>query len=283
MRRGKYSNEEIEFITQYSQILGYKKIAEKLDRSLEGLKSKINSLGLPLTNKCSLSEEELENIQFITSFIKLDIDFSISNNPKELAYFLGFFWSDGYIREDGGLIIEIVEEDGEVLKPIFDKIASFSIYKRKREGRKPQMSFYQLNPEISSKLRLLGKYPHSIKSHDKIFQFIPKKFHVWFLRGLIDGDGCFYFRYTERSRSSQFSISGALNQDWSGLLKILKNYMPSIKEISRISDHGNSSIIRCTNGTEISNFISTLYEEKDNIWLPRKYEKALTIKEANLK
>ena len=38
---------------------------------------------------------------------------------------------------NGEIRIEIAEEDGENLKPIFMKLASFSIYKRKRDGRKP--------------------------------------------------------------------------------------------------------------------------------------------------
>ena len=54
------------------------------------------------------------------------------------------------------------------------------------------MTFFYSDPNIISLLYNLGKYPHSSESHEKILNYIPKKYHIWFIRGLIDGDGNFY-------------------------------------------------------------------------------------------
>lgn len=43
------------------------------------------------------------------------------------------------------------------------------------------------------------------------------------------------------------------------------------------SSSGNSSCLRCSNTKNIKKFIEILYKVKDNIWLTRKYNKAICI------
>ena len=157
------------------------------------------------------------------------------------------------------------------------KLASFSIYKRKRDGRKPQITFYYKDNSVCDTIQKLGKYPNSIESHKKIFEYIPKPYHIWFLRGLIDGDGCFYIHDYGNTISRQFSIAASIDFDWSFLI----TYMESLGIYCQVnkaeSSAGKSSHIRCTDSKSIKQFINLLYKDNDKIYLDRKYNKAILL------
>lgn len=265
-----YTEEEINFLKEFGPKYGPKICADKLGRGLEGVKSKFYKLGISISGE-SVSEEEIASLTFNSSFKELNIEFENHKNPKELAYWLGFFWADGYIRKDSELVIEITEEDGLTLKPIFMRLASFKIYKRSREGRKPQMSFYYRDKSIAQILKSLGKYSNSIESHEKILKYIPEKYRNYFIRGLIDGDGCFY----TDSKHVQFSITNSINYDW----EYLKNYFKSVYNLNCLihnteTNNGNSSTLRASGKYNIIEFIKQLYKIKDGVWLPRKFNKS---------
>lgn len=273
-----YTEEEIQFIKDHVEKYGIKICAEKLNRPVQGVKNKVLRLNIDASLDGWATNEEKENLKFESNFKKLELDFNKSKYPKELAYFLGFLWSDGYVSESTKRIaIEIVEEDGIEIKHILDKVCTFSIYNRNRKGRKPQMTFYYSDLEPVKTLYSLGKYPHSIESHEKILSFIPEEYHIYFLRGLIDGDGCFYIHDYVRWIATQFTICGNVEQNWDYLIKLLLKYGLNCNISQRNGEKGNSSIIRNTNRIELKTFIGNLYKVEDNIWLPRKYEKAMQI------
>ena len=264
-----YTEEEINFLKEFGPKFGPKICADKLGRGLEGVKSKFYKLNIPISGE-DTTEEEIKSLIFNSSYINLNIEFENHKNPKELAYWLGFFWADGYIRKDSELIIEITEEDGIMLEPIFMRLASFKIYKRSREKRKPQMSFYYRDKNIAKILKSLGKYSNSIESHEKILNYIPEKYRNYFIRGLIDGDGCFY----TDSKHVQFSISNNINYNWNYLQNYFNNiYNLNCSIINTKTNNGNSSSIRASGKYNIIEFIKQLYKIKDRIWLPRKYTK----------
>lgn len=271
-----YSREEIEFLKKNAEKFGAKICSEKINRPLQGTISKINRLGLKNTNNPKVTKEEIDSLVFVSKFKSLTIDFNETNNPKQLAYFLGFLWANGYVHNNE-LKIEITEEDGIDIEHIFTNLASFSIYKRIRNKRKPQMTFYYRDAKIYNQLKSLGKYPNSIESHEKILNYIPKKYHIWFLRGLIDGDGCFYIHDYGDTISRQFSITGSINFNWDFLKNLLKSYNLNCTINLSKSEHSNSSRIRCTDSNSIKNFIKILYKDLDGIYLTRKYNKAISM------
>lgn len=271
-----YSKEEITFLKENAEKFGAKICSEKLNRPLQGVISKINRLGLKNTDKPKVTQKEIDSLVFTSSFKKLNLDFSQTKTPKELAYFLGFLWADGYVHK-GELKIELAEEDGINIENIFKILATFSIYKRNRKGRKPQMTFYYKDFEIFNLLVSLGKYPNSIESHEKILNYIPKEYHLWFLRGLIDGDGCFYIHDQGNTILRQFSIAASLDFDWTYLNNILQTYGLKCSIKKSETSHGNSSHIRCSDSNSIKNFIKILYKELDGIYLDRKYNKAIML------
>ena len=274
-----YSNEEIEFLKENAPKFGAQICAEKLNRKVDSVRYKLSRLGICSKKDKSLTKEDIDNLEFKSSFKELSLDFSKTNTPKELAYFLGFFWADGYNKpKDKALVIEIAEEDGTVLAPIFMRIATFSIYKRSREGRKPQITFYYRDEHLFELINSLGKYPNSTESHEKILKFIPDEYLLYFLRGLIDGDGSYYLS----DKAVQFNIVSSINYDWSYLQYILKKYGIETTVNKTESDKGNSSRLRCSNPSKIKAFLNVLYRVKDHIWLDRKYLKAQMILNNNM-
>lgn len=270
-----YSNEEIAFLKENAPKFGAAICAQKLGRSLNSVRSKLSSLKVPSIISKDITEEDIKSLDFKSSLRELNINFETTKTPKELAYFLGFFWADGYVREkDNNLLIEIVEKDAENLKPIFNRLATFSIYRRKREGRQVQITFRYKSKEIVNFFKSLGKYPHSTESHKKILSLIPEPYQIYFIRGFIDGDGSFYIG---SKGVTQLSIASSVEQDWEGLKTKLENYGLTLSVQKTCTEKGNSSHLRCTNSKLIKNFVEVLYKIKDNIWLDRKYEKAMKI------
>lgn len=273
-----FTEKEINFLKEYSSIYGGEQCSSILNRPVRSIYLKCRSLKLSLNKAKTLSNEEIESLRNSISNKVLSLDFSIY--PKELSYFLGYFWADGYLSKNQ-LRIEITREDADVIKPIFDKVCSFSLCYRYRKGRKAQACFSCTNPKVFTTLKELGKYPNSMESHEKILNFIPKEYHIWFLRGLIDGDGCIYKCKTSPSLI-QFSISNSYSFDWSYLVKyLIDNFNCYCKVSRRISKGGknSSSYIRCCGKYKVANLLKCLYSEPDNIYLPRKYKKIIAVLE----
>ena len=133
------------------------------------------------------------------------------------------------------------------------------------------MSFYYRDKSIAQILKSLGKYSNSIESHEKILKYIPEKYRNYFIRGLIDGDGCFY----TDSKHVQFSITNIINYDW----EYLKNYFNDVYNLNCLIhntkiNNGNSSTLRVSGKYNIIEFIKQLYQIKDGIWLQRKFNKS---------
>lgn len=253
-----YSKEDCEFLRQNYLKISVEESSKILGRTEESIRQKARSLGLskkenPL-NRLVINPNLIINPDFIT---------------KESAYFIGFFWADGYITKNV-LAMEITEEDGKVLEPIFNKLWKFNTSFRQREKRKPQMSFNFSSKEVVEFFKNMGKYSYSVESHEKILNHIPENLHKYFLRGLIDGDGCFYFN----DKICQLYISGRIDQDWSYLIKKFYEIGITFNINTENLESGKSSAIRATDISKIREFILYLYEENDGIYLTRKYEKA---------
>ena len=100
-----------------------------------------------------------------------------------------------------------------------------------------------------------------------------KKLQIFFLRGLIDGDGSFY--WNEKKKYAQFTLASSYNQNWDYLLEFLKDFNPFIRR--NINFSGKSSILRITGKDNIINFIKFLGYETNQLGLKRKNDYALNI------
>lgn len=257
---------EKEYILQNYSQFGPKLVSEELGRSQSTI------INFAKKQNLKISDEKLNSLDLPKFQFNLDFSTRFDNISKELAYWLGFFWADGTIKGNT-LSIEITEEDGTQLEPLFNQIYPFHIYKRSREGRKPQMSFSVNDKKIAEKLSEFGKYPHSSESHQKIFDYLNSfELQLCFLRGLIDGDGNFYVH----SEYGQFSITSNINQDWTYLLEFLKDFNPNVKTEDRSTKY---SQFRITGRDNLTRFIEFLQYDSIEIGLSRKKEKAKQIVE----
>lgn len=278
MTNRRFTKEEEDFLIENGDYYGVNVCADKLNRPVRSVSGKMRRLIGHATWKCSATQEEIDNLLFDEKWRPLTFDFSLTKTPKELAYFLGYFWADGYIDQKGGLTIEIIKEDADDIVEIFDRLATFQKYSRKREGRKEQSTLrYQNEKENVDLLYFLGKYPKSIESHEKIINYIPNKYIEYFLRGFFDGDGCLYITKT-KYLAAQMVISGRYETDWSFLINFLKERYGITFRIKRVDNGARKySQILCTDSKEIQGFLNKIYNVKDNIWLNRKYEKVKII------
>jgi hypothetical protein len=195
---------------------------------------------------------------------------------KEFVYFLGFLWSDGYI-ERKRTMLEIIEEDAKNIIQDIKKIDFLNIctMSRKRKNRKPQMSIYFCNVNFYDNFQSKYFQNKSEVSPTELLMKIPENLKRYFYQGLIDGDGCFYFKKSLR----QFYITSSNNQDWTHIINLFKEIGIKQYEIRRVENkNGNkSSYIRVKKHDEIVNIYHYLYPDGYQIGLKRKYLKCKEI------
>jgi hypothetical protein len=202
-------------------------------------------------------------------------DFKIDKN---IAYFFGFFWGDGGMKSNDKITtpkICIVKEDAEKLMDTFSSL-EYAYKDYCQENRKERRTFVFKSKIIKEILIKLNAFNKSSAAPDKVLNLIPKNLHLYFWRGYIDADGCFYKR--KNKKGGTFSISSSLNQDWSSVEKWFKsidveNYNIYRKETS----FGNSSVIEVKYGPDIKKIGDFLYKKYDEIGLGRKYLKYIEI------
>ncbi len=100
---------------------------------------------------------------------------------------------------------------------------------------------------------------------------------MYFLRGLIDGDGCFY--QSKDRKTNQFSICSGLAQNWSSILEYFKSHLIKCYLQQETRSNGNScSKLRIFGKANIAKLDRLIYfPEYDEIGLSRKFDKCKSI------
>lgn len=194
---------------------------------------------------------------------------------KEFAYMCGFIWADGYINKDGSIRVECVKEDIDKISPTFLTCFDWTTYCRTRPNRRPQATLYLRNKKFYDWLCEKKYHLHSIESAKDAVNSFPKKLQKYWLRGLIDGDGCWY--YHEKRGLRQFSLAGSFDQEWDYFTNFLEehNIKHSIqKTIGQIKSHKYSRV-RVSGKENILTLGHYLYDtyNEDKIGLQRKFLK----------
>ena len=164
-------------------------ISRKLSKPMSSVSSVLRSL--KIRSKKNLNSNDLYH------------EFFDEIDSEEKAYYLGFLIADGSIsdkpRSKGRISFLIQNEDSYILEKLKNSIKSSNkIYVRNNKAgaknRKPQASFRWTSIHMMNTLK--DRYGIvSNKTLDINFTFklelIPDKFKGSFIRGFIDGDGCF--------------------------------------------------------------------------------------------
>lgn len=195
---------------------------------------------------------------------------------ENFSYILGLLWADGWISKKKGNYVAMETLDADYYFPIFQKL-----------NKKWKISYRKqpLNDKITGRIDLSDKIlweflkvnDYDIKSYNpptKILSIIPKQYHSCFIRGWVDGDGCFYYNY--KNSLAQFSITSTYEQNWD----LLKNLCREIdckcssKQIKReMGSYSQFKVIGFKNVQIIGNYIyNSLYNE-NKIGLKKKFNK----------
>lgn len=207
-----------------------------------------------------------------------------SLDSLEASYVLGFLWADGSIGNSKkcAISLEIVSEDMFYIKPILNKLGSWKYYERQRMNWKPITSARINNRSLYQFLVECGYKDKSYKSAKEIIELIPPHLRKYFFRGLIDGDGSFY--YNSKQYLRQFNLSSSYEQDWSYFSELLneldiKYSIQYTERINKLGKINKSSCVRIVNKDGLKKLHNYLYSDYDYIGLPRKYEISKIISE----
>jgi hypothetical protein len=210
---------------------------------------------------------------------KIDIT-QLSKPSKEMAYFLGLLWSDGFIEKTktGGYTVglKILKTDMDRIKFIFDKLGPYSFRDIKPKDRK-EVSI--LSYHSKDFYNFLVPYDYDIKSKvsaDKIVNFLTDNLKPYFFRGIIDGDGYIGIR---NNNTFCLVVAGSYNQSWNYLEDIYKKFDIRYTIVNILTKRGHkSSVISIYNYRDILSFLDYIYNITDGIYFPRKFQKYLMMK-----
>lgn len=273
----KWSSDEIE-VLKNNYYKGATYVGSLLNRSRVSVQSKMCRLGLYIDPNIKSSIQKnngLKNKKNYTNHVYKVNDFTTDINEYS-SYILGLLWTDGYILKNRKTTsLTMVSDDLNELNWIFDKTGNWYKQYRKRKGKRESLTLSAYNPNLLSSLTYLNFDKKSYYSPYKLFNLIPDKYIKYLIRGIIDGDGCFYIN--KKQYTYQLSISSTYEQDWSFYIDFFNKIGFDFKIQKRVSKKSKSSIIRLCQKKKIIEFSKWLYDgyEIDKIGLIRKYNKYL--------
>lgn len=236
-----------------------------------GLKYCRDNLNIPndkiikIVSKFKIKKDKIEKI-------RIDV------NNKYFCYVLGLIWSDGHVeKKRNRVLISLLENDIIDILDIFIKVGKWNITYSNNEKRNYRNQIrLDISDSIFKNFLLENDFiEKSFKSPDKIISIIPENNLKYFIRGISDGDGCFY--YNKKQYTRQFTIASTYDQDWSYIINILNNIGCGFKIEKTNKENSKSSIIRITN-KDILKLGHFIYD--DFFGLSRKYEKFKLIEDS---
>lgn len=279
-----WNDEDIQFLKSNYNEFGAIYCAEKLNKNPKNVRQKASKLNLKVGKKqiSKSRSESLLNFQKNKSNndFKVNVEHFKDIKTKEIAYFLGYFWADGYVNKkksnnhNRAISLNIAKEDADAIKPILDSIGDWNYYHvdKRTEKHKDMTYISTCNYRISDFLTEHDFTEKSSVSADKIISKIPIELRPLFFRGLIDGDG--YVRFDPKYYSRLITITSTIEQDWSYMEDVMKSLNIKYAIYKHTGKKGAYSIISVNgdNALKFGNYLYHSYEE-DKIGLPRKYLK----------
>lgn len=205
---------------------------------------------------------------------------TFKNFSDEEIYILGFLWADGYLNGTpdikNNLQIEIIYKDFVDIEPVFDTVGKWGKYIRKASIKKGVKRQKRICVSISSrelvrKLIVLGFDKKNNTSPIKILKLIPQKKQYLFIRGYVDGDGCYYIT----KAAHQFCISSNYNQDWTWIEELFHKLKITKFQITRETSKKKykCSRIRTSSRESMEKLAQYIYQDNTHIGLTRKFHK----------
>lgn len=214
-------------------------------------------------------------------------EYGVRNNPRNIkafaentraeAYWLGFLYADGNVRDSNEIQINLQESDKDHLKKFRTFLKAENNVITETTKRTPDQIYKGVHFSIRDKyiannLKARGCIPR--KSLILTFpneEAVPKKY-IWdFIRGYFDGDGCLSID----KRSNNFLIDFVGTYEF--LLGIKEYSGKNNIKIEKIgNENSNTYRFRLSGNNNIKDFITKMYENStEETRLDRKYQKYL--------
>lgn len=214
----RWKNKDLEVLTCLYPQHGAKYCAELLRRSEDSVAWKAHSLGLCVTKR----RRSAAHSQFRPKLTKVAAINFVNFRDEKVVYLLGLLWADGHLNNKSQkyrIAIEAVSSDLDETDYIFASTGEWGKYVRNRKNRKSQTLRVTSNKELFEFLAS-HNYLKKATAPCTIVGSMPINFVRFFVLGLLDGDGCWYFN--DNNYLAQCVFTGAFNTDWSWLKKILE-------------------------------------------------------------
>jgi len=216
----------------------------------------------------------------------------IDNSDK--AYWLGFIAADGAVCKSSKynsyrLSISVEEKDIEHLRKFLSSVGGNDIKIEKyintigySNKEKPSKIVRVVLNSYKMCLDLEKYHIHQNKSYDIKFPNISQKYIPDYLRGVFDGDGSYYCKFSEKE--NRYRLSFELVSMSKDFIEKIKDYFTT-KEIklniySRVLPKSGNTVYRLMSGSikEITKLINLLYNNP-TMYLSRKFNKVNIIRE----
>lgn len=244
---------------------------------------KLDNSKIVLPKDCE--ERLLINIDKTRGSFSLKQEYLDGSVDEYFAYFLGIMWSDGYISKDKNysISLSVVESDYNYINNVLSTIGNWKtipiVPSIKNPKWQKQIRSYMYNKNSHNLLSSLGFYDKSFNDFNHIINYLPNKFIPHFIRGVVDGDGCFYYNVKNNKKYNKFTISNNSNYDWSNFCNILDQIgIVKYHLVCKVNSISKNSTLTINRKDDIIKLGSFIYKNYDGIGYTRKYNKFLFIK-----
>lgn len=264
-----------DFLEAHYSTKGAAWCSKQLNRNVLAVRTQANRLGLTLVEDCIIKQNKhtLESNAIIRDFSNIyDL-----TNPK-IVYLLGLLWADGCVSKS--IIISNVSEDLDEIINKLDLInllpgVSIKYRQPQRNGWKPQTTVTFGNKYIVNWFRQNG-YNKSRLTEPFILDNIPENLIPLWIRGLMDGDGC----YVISSKKPSIGLAGYCETTYNFLTKILNKLSISYRAFCPLpTKNSKSSRVVVAGIDNCKKFVNFVYQdwELNQLGLERKYNKATSM------
>lgn len=256
----RFSKEDVRFMIEHYQDMQYKDIAEHLGFTERQVRGKLNNMGYSKTRKF--------NKRY---FHEIDSDIK--------AYLFGFIFADGYVvcrkeTRNYEFAMQLQSQDKYILDILNKELGDVHSITHKnpqdkiingvftRSGHSDILRVY--SKDIVNDLMEHGVVPD--KTHNYMLPKVPNEYFFDFLRGYIDGDGCYYDNHGYIGM--HITCSSVEILEWVKLV---------------LDEYGISTFIykekdfkyrlHCTNKESVKTLVEFLYHDNFSLCLSRKYDK----------
>lgn len=227
-----------------------------------------STFGLHKTQIAAILKQN--GIKIRTNKLLLNHSFFTSIDTEEKAYWLGFLAADGCVTDNNRLVVNLHMKDKEHLEKL--KLALESEHSIGRTSSRPHMVSLQImSGQLISGLAQWGVHPRKTFTL-KWPNFLSESLICHYLRGYIDGDGC--FRTWKGKKSLRTSVSMIATKDF---CIGAQDFLMSSCQLSRtkllpLQTTPNMFTLAYGGNLQVARIAHLLYD-RATIFLGRKHEK----------